>query len=49
MGTRFVMSYGRTDGRTDELLDYNNPSWPKGPRAKNGIIQDNKKADTSQA
>ena len=34
LGTRFVTSYARTHARTDELLDYNTSSRPKGPRAK---------------
>ena len=28
LGTRFVTSYGRTHGRTDELFDYNTSSRP---------------------
>ena len=29
-----MTSYGRTDARTDELLDHNTLSRPKGPQAK---------------
>ena len=31
---KFLTSYARTHARTDELLDHNTSSRPKGPRAK---------------